>query len=237
MWSTATMSMTQTLRFERTTGEMEHAVLEFCPGQSSDPEAFQNETRTIRRHLRVNPSPGNRVTAGTTANAQGGYALLISFSTGHALPLLGRRSGRPRNRRGEDAEQTRSTHASDTRCPSHSLIRRAGHCQSAISHSPWTQISCVSGESMSAFSPRPRVHPHTVRTSGHAKVSTFRKQSAVLGRPFPQSRHRHESFVNRGRQASGCVTALLFPVHCRPISRFAGETLRLPGVRSATTRR
>lgn len=183
--------MTQTLRTERTTGEVEHSVLEFCTGQSVDPDAIQNEARTIRQHLQVDLSPGNWMTTDTIANAQGGYALLISFSTGHALPLLGRRSGRPRKCRGKDAERPRKNRASDARWPHFWPMPRTGSGQSVPLCRPWTRTVRVHGQSVSAFSPRPRAHPHTVRTSGHPTVSNFHNQSVVVDTASPRPGRIH----------------------------------------------
>ena len=183
--------MTQTLRTERITDEVEHAVLRFRPGQSDDPETFQNETRTIRRHLRVNPSPGNRVTTDTIASAQGGYALPINCSAGHALPLLGRRSGRPRKCRGKDAERPRKNRASDARWPHFWPMPRTGSGQSVPLCRPWTRTVRVHGQSVSASCPRPQMNPHTVRTSGHATASTFRNQSVVVDTASPRPGRVH----------------------------------------------
>jgi hypothetical protein len=191
LWSTATMNMTQTLRTERTTDEVEHTVLEFCAGQSVDPDANQNETRTIGRHLWANPSPGNRVTTDTIGHAQGGYALLISFSVGHALPLLGRRSGRPRKCRGKDAERPRKNRASDARWPHFWPMPRTGSGQSVPLCRPWTRTVRVHGQSVSASGPRPQMNPHTVRTSGHATVSNFHKQSVVVDTASPRPSRIH----------------------------------------------
>jgi hypothetical protein len=181
------MRTTRTLRPERINNEAVHTVLEVFEAQSYDHAATQIETRTVGRIHRVKPSPRNWRTDATSFCNQGGYAFLIKFSTRHALPL-----GQPRiswslNSRGEDAAPTRDGRTSGTRCPRHIPIAGAGHCQTAISYSPWTRITCVHGQSMSTFSPRPRSHPYTVRTHGCATISTFRKQSVEAGADCPRS--------------------------------------------------
>lgn len=152
---------------------------------------------------------------------------LIMFKTGHALPLAGARLLRPRSSRGEHAEYPRNVSGT---WPQTRQIRDLD----SVGERPQAQTVRVRELSMSAFSPRKRSRPQTVRVLGNAAASIVREPAAATDSNCPQAVHSRELFTsaNWSRAQSvrehgpatncplRCITVsilppIIFPVHIR----------------------
>jgi hypothetical protein len=105
---------------------------------------------------------------------------LIMFKTGHALPLAGARLLRPRGSRGEHSEHPREVSGSWPRA-------RQIRDLDSVGETPCPRTVHVLELSMSAFSPRKRARPRTVRVLGNAADSTVREPAAATATHCPQT--------------------------------------------------
>jgi hypothetical protein len=105
---------------------------------------------------------------------------LITFKTGHALPLAGARLLRPGSSRGEHAENPRQVSGSWPRA------RRIRDLDSAENRSQ-PQTVRVRELSVSAFSPRKRARSRTDCVLGNAADSTVRESAAATDSIYPQT--------------------------------------------------
>ena len=139
------------------------------------------------------------------------------FKTGHALPLAGARLLRPRGSRGEHAAYPREVSGSWPRA------RQIRDLDSAENRTQ-TQTVRVREQSVSAFSPRKRARPQTVRVLGNAVASIAREPAAATDLNCPQTVRSRElsTSMNSSRAQSirehGLTTNC--PRHCIAVSIF-----------------
>jgi hypothetical protein len=155
---------------------------------------------------------------------------LITFNTGHALPLVGTRILRPRTGRGWNAEYPREGIIPWSR---HWLDHVIGMAMDRIRPRPVRAVESV----MSRIRPRPLSCPRAVRGQAIAKSGTVRIQAiprngiraltirdhglyATRGAQCPLATRALDSFRNRPRRRL-IVTFILsvrFPIHIQSIS-------------------
>lgn len=152
---------------------------------------------------------------------------LIMFKTRHALLLPGGRFLRPRNGRGEAANQSRNMNCSRPQ------TRHVREYEQAQDRSQSRSIH-VREQPVSAFSPRQQAQQRSVRIRDHGKVSTGNAREAATDVNRPQSDHRrelsasevstrtgirHESELTTNRPwrniAAATAPSTSFPVHIR----------------------
>jgi len=153
---------------------------------------------------------------------------LIMFKTGQALLLRQRRSLRPRNGRGLNAE-----------CPRHSPARQPWQCpvrdRVQSENSPHPRHDRVRVQSVTVFSPRPQPRPQSVHVRDRGRAANIRVQPLSVNNPRPCPDHSRaqsmtasspSSWTVRDRVESGkypghgCIASARRTIHLHILSAY-----------------